>query len=228
MRVASPCSMSWDEMAGDDRVRRCDSCRLNIYNTAEMTAKDIETLVREREGRLCIRLYRRADGTVITKDCPVGLRAVRKRIARFASACVAAIIGCVSVSYGQDKRLKPLTPSVVYERNEHATSDIFVLGTVMDSNAAVISGAKVELYQPRDARRKGKSKPIRITTTDREGSFVLRDLAEGVYEIEVQAQGFKRMIVVNVKTVFGTPANVKIVLEESGQSVVVGLLIPSA
>ena len=68
MRVASPCSVGWESMSGDERMRHCHSCRLDIYNTAEMTQKEVETLIRNREGRLCIRLYRRYDGTVLTKD----------------------------------------------------------------------------------------------------------------------------------------------------------------
>ena len=36
-------------------------------------------LLEEREGRICIRLYRRADGTVITADCPVGVKRRRLR-----------------------------------------------------------------------------------------------------------------------------------------------------
>ena len=101
LRVASPCSVGWDEMKGNERVRRCDSCELNIYNIAEMTKAEAGDLIANREGRLCIRLYKRADGTVLTKDCPVGFRAYQKRVARFAGATLATIIGLFSVSFGQ-------------------------------------------------------------------------------------------------------------------------------
>jgi hypothetical protein len=35
-----------------------------------MTAAEAAALIAGREGRLCARLFRRADGTVITADCP--------------------------------------------------------------------------------------------------------------------------------------------------------------
>ena len=81
LKVASPCPAGWGQMTGDDRVRFCDSCQLNVYNFAELTRKEAEEIIRTTEGRICGRLYRRADGSVITKDCPVGLRAVRRRVA---------------------------------------------------------------------------------------------------------------------------------------------------
>src|SRR5581483_9913884 len=36
-------------------------------------------LVRDKEGRMCVRMYQRADGTVLTSDCPVGVRRERLR-----------------------------------------------------------------------------------------------------------------------------------------------------
>ena len=32
VRVATPCSASWDDMLGDERVRFCLSCQKDVYN----------------------------------------------------------------------------------------------------------------------------------------------------------------------------------------------------
>ncbi len=82
LKVASPCSMSWHKMQGDDRVRFCGQCILNVYNLSGMKRREAESLLREHEGRLCVRYFQRADGTVMTKDCPVGLRLARKAALR--------------------------------------------------------------------------------------------------------------------------------------------------
>ena len=37
IQIATPCSASWDDMRGDDRVRHCGDCRMNVYNLSEMT-----------------------------------------------------------------------------------------------------------------------------------------------------------------------------------------------
>lgn len=77
MKVAAPCAVSWDSMDGDERARFCGQCEKNVYNISEMSSREAVNLVREKEGRLCVRFYRRADGTVMTDNCPVGLRRIR-------------------------------------------------------------------------------------------------------------------------------------------------------
>jgi hypothetical protein len=69
IQIAIPCQVDWQTMTGDEKVRSCQQCKLNVYNLSNMTTSEAETLIREKEGRLCVRLYRRTDGTVITKDC---------------------------------------------------------------------------------------------------------------------------------------------------------------
>jgi hypothetical protein len=80
VRVASPCNARWEDMTGDDKSRFCGKCEKNVYNLSAMTREEAELLVLEREGQLCARFYRRADGTMITQDCPVGVRRKRLRL----------------------------------------------------------------------------------------------------------------------------------------------------
>ena len=70
LRVAQPCPADWHAMTGDGRVRFCDDCGLNVYNLSALSTADALELVQETEGRRCVRFYRRADGTVLTQDCP--------------------------------------------------------------------------------------------------------------------------------------------------------------
>ena len=90
IQVAAPCPMSWEKMTGDERVRCCQECKLNVYNLSDMTRAEAERLIASREGRLCVRFYRRADGTILTRDCPRGLRALSERVSRIAGAVLAA------------------------------------------------------------------------------------------------------------------------------------------
>ncbi len=94
--VASPCPVAWDDMNGDGRVRFCSKCEQRVYNLSEMTRKQAEALVRQAEGRLCVRYYRRPDGTVMTKDCPVGLAAFRRRVAVIVGSVAAGLLFLVT------------------------------------------------------------------------------------------------------------------------------------
>jgi hypothetical protein len=94
--VASPCPVDWNEMYGDNRKRVCSECKLNVYNLSDMTRREAESFLFTSEGRACVRFYRRMDGTVLTKDCPVGWRKIKKRVSKTITAAFSIIIGFVS------------------------------------------------------------------------------------------------------------------------------------
>jgi hypothetical protein len=96
LKVASPCSQDWDAMIGNERKRFCGDCKLNVYNLSGMTRTEAENLLINSEGRLCVRFYQRADGTVLTKDCPVGWQALKKRVSKTAAAFVSLFFGLLS------------------------------------------------------------------------------------------------------------------------------------
>ncbi|HVE60066.1 MAG TPA: hypothetical protein VNB22_24845 [Pyrinomonadaceae bacterium] len=91
LKVASPCSQDWDAMIGNDRTRYCGECKLNVFNLSGMSRTEAENLIMNAEGRLCVRFYKRADGSVITADCPVGWARVKQRTRAYVTA-VASLI----------------------------------------------------------------------------------------------------------------------------------------
>ena len=106
VRVASPCPADWDQMLGNDRSRFCGQCNLNVYNLSAMSRSEAEDFIARSEGRVCIRLYRRKDGSIITENCPVGLRALKKRMSRIAVALASAILTFLAglgLFFGLDK-----------------------------------------------------------------------------------------------------------------------------
>ena len=96
IKIASPCSQDWNEMIGTERRRFCGECKLNVYNLSGMSRDEAENLLQDSEGRLCVRFYERADGSVLTKDCPVGWQAIKRRVSRFSTAAVSLLFGVVS------------------------------------------------------------------------------------------------------------------------------------
>jgi len=93
IRIASPCSADWEGMFGSDRKRFCGDCKLNVYNLSNMSRQEAENLILSSEGRLCVRFFRRSDGTILTKNCPVGWAAVKQRASRVATAVFSMIAG---------------------------------------------------------------------------------------------------------------------------------------
>jgi hypothetical protein len=111
-------------MPGNDRVRHCGQCEKHVYNLSGMNRNDAQALVRQTEGRLCVRFYRRADGTILTQDCPVGLAALRRPVylvAGLAAAFLFAALGLVTAGafvlprLGGDERNLPAPLQVLMD-----------------------------------------------------------------------------------------------------------------
>jgi hypothetical protein len=116
--IASPCHARWDEMKGDERVRHCASCDKDVYDLSEMTTSEAEALLSREGPAACVRLHRRADGTVITSDCPVGARNKRRR--RWLAAG-AAIAGSAMAAAGWATQATQGEPCVVTPPNQPQT-----------------------------------------------------------------------------------------------------------
>jgi len=110
VRVASPCSASWEEMTGTDRVRFCQHCQKSVYNLSAMSRDEAAAFVRQRESRTCIQFYRRADGTMLTDDCPLGLRILRRAARRswaLLAGSLVAVLGLFVGSVGLSSAKRP-------------------------------------------------------------------------------------------------------------------------
>ena len=128
IRVSSPCAANWDEMLGTERKRYCGDCKLNVYNLSDMTRVEAERLLNESEGRLCVQYYRRADGTVLTKNCPVGWQAVRARISRVATAAFSIMAGLCgglfAFSFLKDRPTATIGTLTVEPRTTYIRGDV--------------------------------------------------------------------------------------------------------
>lgn len=180
--VASPCPVSWDSMEGDDRSRHCDQCSLMVYNISGMTAKEVTGLIRKSETeRVCIWLHLRRDGTVMTRDCPKGLAAYRKRAGTLVATAFAAILGLFSTAASAQR---PPTDDSIGVRSETSVPSAVVEGIVKDPAGVPIRGAIVVV-----TNSEGRS----ITTrADDDGRFRIMNLQldRGKNRIGVGSPGF--------------------------------------
>ena len=100
--IAAPCRASWEQMVGDDHVRFCGQCEKNVYNLSSLPREEAEALLIAKGGKMCVRLYRREDGTVLTNDCPVGVKKRRRRRAAFAA--VSGTLMAAAAAVGLESR----------------------------------------------------------------------------------------------------------------------------
>lgn len=225
LRIAVPCQASWEGMAGDERVRHCTLCSLNVYNFAEMTRDEVQELLVRTEGRVCARLYRRADGTMLTRDCPTGLRAMRQRASRAAAALITALCTLPAFAFGastcEKPRLKTHGSKVKLEIERIATPQPAVFtGVVRDQGGDPLPGVSITV---RDEAAEQKFTAI----TDVNGAFKITSLADGLYRVEVTLAGFRSasMEHLEVKASEVTHASVALRIDETITITLGGLVV---
>jgi hypothetical protein len=183
--IASPCPMAWEDMAGNERVRFCNQCNMNVYNLSAMTKTEAESFIANAEGRVCATFYRRADGTILTQDCPVGLRAVQKKVSRAAAAAFSALVSLFggSALYAQQQQSEQ---KVDIKRTLRRGGRATIEGTIFDVNRSVIVGAQIKLINER-TKRESKTK------TGEDGTFWIGVLEPGSYTIQAESLGFGQL-----------------------------------
>lgn len=228
MRVAKPCSAAWEEMTGDERSRMCSQCSIRVYNIEEMTASEVRDFVFTNEGRTCIRLHRRADGTVITKDCPKGLQRMRKRAFGIAAAAFAAVLGLFSISFGQKGHPDPtrLVPGSTVEQTcpTDPEKDIAIQGVVMDTHGASIPGVKISVVQ---VDGKNEKKIARALLSDTNGKYIFPVLPDGEYRLKAEKDGFRTIKIEHLSVQTGCILNIDMRFEVSSDVVTVGIFLPN-
>ena len=102
--IGTPCQMDWglmDQQDEDQRVRFCQHCTKNVYNISAMKSDDAISLINQNEGELCLRYYKRSDGTIVTADCPpIKRRSAAVGIRRWFQFSIASLLALLTASAG--------------------------------------------------------------------------------------------------------------------------------
>lgn len=196
LKIATPCPADWNKMIGDDKVRFCSQCNLHVYNLSAMTEPEALKILHNREGRLCARLYQRADGTTLTQDCPVGVRTALRRLTRFATAAV-ALMFVVPFARAQKVPIHLPEPIVHFETHEKKV-EVHVLNLLGDPVREAIVELQDKTYNTISASR-----------TDRHGNAHLPRPEDGTYVLIVRApllMTYSRVLAFNDTTIVNVEA----------------------
>ncbi|MBK6314325.1 MAG: carboxypeptidase regulatory-like domain-containing protein [Blastocatellia bacterium] len=241
IRIATPCTANWDQMTGTDTVRFCGECKLNVYNISGMQAKEAARLVESAEGRLCVRLYKKTDGTVLTQNCPVGVRAAMRRATRAAGAALTAALGIFAVfsvrsaaaGDGQQcEKPNPTVPQVLQggfappRQHQVKMGKIAlprrrgesVLVNVRDESGIKLIGAEVVLTNPETGEAV-------IADQEAPGLYRFDGVEPGVYTISVTANGFTNPLPRSLRVRAGKQASVAFTLESGEVRVLLGEMV---
>jgi hypothetical protein len=194
INIKSPCNADWDSMKGNDVVRFCTHCNLNVHDLTLMTQREALALVRNSNGRLCLRFIRRPDGTIETAAPYQKLHLIKRRATRLMAGAFGATLSIAASVAAQTPSQQEVNERVIselpYKLNTESESfqeggSASLTGTVLDPAKAVVAGARVTLINE-------STRNEMTASTNKEGQYRFQTLAGGSYTLVVQSPGFVR------------------------------------
>lgn len=185
LHIVSPCSVDWDSMIGNDRVRFCEHCKLTVHNIDHASQKQIKRLVERSNGRLCVNYRQPAPQKT---PAPI-LYKIGRRTSVIAASAFSATLSITSV-VGASANLKQtgLTKETSFAAsvvNPVSTpgGGAKLFGFVFDPNGAVITSATVILTNSET----GESF---YSATGGDGQYRIEGVTPGTYRLTINSQGF--------------------------------------
>jgi len=174
-------------MTGNDQVRFCEHCNLQVHDLNAMTRQAAMQLVARSQGRLCVRFVQAPDGSPLVAALPQKLHRLGRRVSRIAAGAFSASLG-LSGAVAQTRTqsdLKPLTNQPVAERLTPLDTHTSLSGVVTDPNGAVVAGATITLTNPH-------AQLFHSYTTGDDGKYSFTMLEAGTYILVAEAASFAR------------------------------------
>lgn len=217
--VKSPCGEDWNKMRGGERVRFCEHCDLNVNNISALTRKEALRLVRESNGRLCVRYVKNPK-----TNAPVFADRLYKitRRASLAAGVLGASLTLSTLAYAQGDIAVNLTAETQKTSLKKSEKDLpeggagSISGVITDANGAVIPGVIVTLT--------GKDAAVIKTTASSDaGAYEFKNVSAGTYSLKaVGVNGFKTFVAENISLAEGDISKRDIQLEPDVRFEVMG------
>jgi ankyrin repeat protein len=193
LRIASPCSVAWDSMTGNDRVRFCEHCQLSVHNIDFASRKQIRRLIARSGARICVS-YRQPE--IATPPVVPVLYKIGRRASVIAASAFSATLS-ISSAVGASTNLRPASLHNQITVAGRVQDPVFISGNgrlygfVFDPNGAALPGVSVLL------RNSATNEPL-YTMTSGSGEYRFEGLKPGSYDLTVNSRGFDSQSVPNV------------------------------
>lgn len=188
--IPKPCDADWDSMTGNDQLRFCEHCNLEVTDLSSMTRQEAMRLVAQSQGRMCVRFIQRPDGRLLTRKMPEKLYRISRRVSRIAAGAFTATLSLSSAAAQTQStstlqsRGKVEAVKTTYDRevvvDEFSAS---VSGTIKTVEGELVSGATVVLVD----RESGEER-LTFSTL---GQYSFQALPEGDYLLWIRKPAFR-------------------------------------
>jgi len=77
-QLVRPCPINMDGLDPAEKENFCKSCNKKVYNLSVLSTDAAEALLEEKGNKACVMFVRNNDGRIVTDDCPIFLRPIRR------------------------------------------------------------------------------------------------------------------------------------------------------
>lgn len=186
--VKMPCNESWEEMTGNAEVRFCSHCAKDVHNISAMTRAKAAKLIKDSNGKLCVRYAKNSNGELIT--APSKFTQIKRR-ATIAAGVLSASLTLSTLANAQSETAVPkdtANQTQTDKTNKPETKqDVFTIsGTVKDEDGNAASSVEITL-------REAATGKVRNTQSNTEGFYEFKDTAPAIYEITVLRPFYEKL-----------------------------------
>jgi hypothetical protein len=181
--IPKPCPADWNSMVGNDQVRFCEHCSLQVHNLSALTRNQAERLVAQSNGRLCVQYHQDPAGRPALLPAAQKLHRIGRRVSQLAAGAFTASLS-VSTALAQERfETNGTTRPAAADAGARWTARSSIGGTVIGPTGAVISGATIH------ASNEEYGLDLYVSS-GLAGEFRIENLQPGVYQVRIAAPGF--------------------------------------
>jgi ankyrin repeat protein len=210
-------------MTGTDQIRFCRHCSQSVQDLTETDRTEAVKLVLRSKGRICLRLRFDPAGAPLFQQPVQQLHSIARRTSRLAAGAFTAVMGLSSAAYAQSPAagvnelagpatVRPAMPGL-------PSPNVWLAGTVLDPNGAVIPGIQITVINERTSE-------VQVDQTDDQGEYRFAANNRDTYTImaEPLSVGFANKVLNNVclDATETTRVDIALDLDPSVGAVVVG------
>jgi ankyrin repeat protein len=175
-------------MAGNDQVRFCEHCHLQVNDLSAMTRFEAMRLVARSQGRLCVRYVQAPDGAPALSKLPRKLHRIGRRVSRVAAGAFSASLSLSTAAAQTRHEVNPTPPAeraFIAKTVSPLETPIDLTGVITDSDGAVVANATVSLTSP-------TAHLVYTYTTKEDGVYRFSPTDAGPFTLVAEAESFAR------------------------------------
>ncbi len=183
LTIPTPCDADWNSMVGNDQVRFCEHCSLDVHNLTLMTRNQAQRLVARSNGRLCVRYHSDGDGKPLALPLAQKLHRINRRVSRIAAGAFSATLSITSAVSQNSAGAQNVDPPNATQQSPRWVPGARLMGVITDQNGALIPGATIFLSN-------ADLQVALYASTGLDGQFRIDNLQGAVYKLRIEAPGF--------------------------------------